>query len=93
MVDYQVFNSECSQTNTCPLARHQIGRGMRLSPATGKQDCRIIDFVEAIDRVGGVISSPTLFGLDPDLLVVEGLFFSLSMPFDQDPNQSTTCHF
>ncbi|KAF9044602.1 P-loop containing nucleoside triphosphate hydrolase protein [Hymenopellis radicata] len=42
-----------------------IGRGMRLSPATGKSDCRIIDFVDSNNRVAGVMSTPTLFGLDP----------------------------
>jgi ATP-dependent helicase IRC3 len=44
----------------------QIGRGMRLSPDTGKTDCRIIDFVDNTNRVSGVISTPTLFGLDPN---------------------------
>ena len=29
------------------LALLQIGRGMRLSPNTGKEDCHIIDFVES----------------------------------------------
>lgn len=43
----------------------QIGRGMRQSPGTGKEDCRIIDFVDSTNRVAGVISTPTLFGLDP----------------------------
>ena len=38
---------------------------MRLSPQTGKEDCRIIDFVDSNVRVKGVISAPTLFGLDP----------------------------
>jgi ATP-dependent helicase IRC3 len=38
---------------------------MRLSPDTGKVDCRIIDFVESRQRVEGVVSTPTLFGLDP----------------------------
>ncbi|KAG6862363.1 hypothetical protein C0995_011803 [Termitomyces sp. Mi166 len=42
-----------------------IGRGMRLSPSTGKQDCRIIDFVDSTSRVAGVVSVPTLFGLSP----------------------------
>ncbi|KAF8922613.1 P-loop containing nucleoside triphosphate hydrolase protein [Mucidula mucida] len=42
-----------------------IGRGMRLSPTTGKVDCRIIDFVDSNNRVTGVMSTPTLFGLDP----------------------------
>ncbi|KAH9858111.1 P-loop containing nucleoside triphosphate hydrolase protein [Lenzites betulinus] len=45
-----------------------IGRGMRLSPDTGKDDCRIIDFVDLHERAGGVISAPTLFGLDPSEL-------------------------
>ncbi|KAK7468850.1 putative ATP-dependent helicase IRC3 [Stygiomarasmius scandens] len=43
-----------------------IGRGMRLSPDTGKTDCRIVDFVDSLTRVSGVVSSPTLFGLDPN---------------------------
>lgn len=38
---------------------------MRLSPETGKQDCHILDFVDAQDRVSGTFSTPTLFGLDP----------------------------
>ncbi|KAF8807352.1 P-loop containing nucleoside triphosphate hydrolase protein [Phlegmacium glaucopus] len=42
-----------------------IGRGMRLSPSTGKEDCRIIDFVDSNSRVNGVVSVPTLFGLNP----------------------------
>ncbi|KIO24812.1 hypothetical protein M407DRAFT_212090, partial [Tulasnella calospora MUT 4182] len=46
-----------------------IGRGMRLSPNTGKTDCRIIDFVDSLNRVGGIVSAPTLFGLEPDEVV------------------------
>ncbi|KAJ7706233.1 P-loop containing nucleoside triphosphate hydrolase protein [Mycena rosella] len=46
-----------------------IGRGMRLSPGTGKTDCRIIDFVDSATRVSGIISVPTLFGLDPDATI------------------------
>jgi ATP-dependent helicase IRC3 len=42
-----------------------MGRGMRLSPATGKEDCHIIDFVDTVKRIG-VVSTPTLFGLEPD---------------------------
>ena len=48
--------------NTLP----QIGRGMRLSPQTGKMDCHIIDFVDSTSRIPGIVSIPTLFGLDPD---------------------------
>ena len=47
----------------------QIGRGMRLSPETGKTDCRIIDFVDILNRMPGVVSTPTLFGLDPSEIV------------------------
>ncbi|EIW86776.1 P-loop containing nucleoside triphosphate hydrolase protein [Coniophora puteana RWD-64-598 SS2] len=42
-----------------------VGRGMRQSPSTGKTDCRIIDFVDSTTRVAGVITTPSLFGLDP----------------------------
>ncbi|KAJ7293530.1 P-loop containing nucleoside triphosphate hydrolase protein [Mycena rebaudengoi] len=48
-----------------------IGRGMRLSPDTGKTDCRIIDFVDSTSRVSGIVSVPTLFGLDPDAISIE----------------------
>ena len=42
---------------------------MRLSPETGKQDCRVIDFVDSQNRVAGVVSIPTLLGLDPSEIV------------------------
>lgn len=42
---------------------------MRLSPASGKEDCRIIDFVDSTNRVAGIISTPTLFGLDPSEVI------------------------
>ncbi|KAJ7492668.1 P-loop containing nucleoside triphosphate hydrolase protein [Mycena latifolia] len=48
-----------------------IGRGMRLSPGTGKSDCRIIDFVDSASRVSGIVSVPTLFGLDPDTVSID----------------------
>jgi len=47
----------------------QIGRGMRLSPSTGKEDCHILDFVDAQGRVAGAFSTPTLFGLDPTEMI------------------------
>ena len=55
-----------------PSSSLQIGRGMRLSPDTGKKDCRIIDFVDSTSRMSGIVSVPTLFGLDPDTVAVEG---------------------
>ena len=45
---------------------------MRRSPETGKKDCRIIDFVESSTRVNGVVSTPTLFGLDPGEVAIDG---------------------
>jgi ATP-dependent helicase IRC3 len=45
---------------------------MRLSPGTNKQDCRIIDFVDSASRVSGIVSVPTLFGLDPEMVSIEG---------------------
>lgn len=42
---------------------------MRLSPATGKKDCQVIDFVDIAGRTPGLVSTPTLFGLDPSELV------------------------
>ncbi|KZT37431.1 P-loop containing nucleoside triphosphate hydrolase protein [Sistotremastrum suecicum HHB10207 ss-3] len=46
-----------------------IGRGTRLSPNTGKTDCRIIDFVDSTDKASDIVSTPTLFGLSPDLII------------------------
>ena len=50
---------------------------MRLSPATGKDDCHIIDFVDSMSRVPGVVSTPTLFGLDP-AEIIDGGFLTCS---------------
>ena len=55
----------------------QIGRGMRLSPHTGKEDCHIVDFVDSLNRVDGVMSTPTLFGLDPCTDVIGQLIAQL----------------
>ncbi|KAI0932110.1 hypothetical protein AcW1_000677 [Taiwanofungus camphoratus] len=54
-----------------------IGRGMRLSPETGKEDCRIIDIVDSTNRVPGVMSTPTLFGLDPSEVIDDETIESL----------------
>ena len=44
-----------------------IGRGMRLSP--GKASCHIIDMIGVLGR--GIITTPTLFGLDPFKIIEE----------------------
>ncbi|PIL31885.1 transporter [Ganoderma sinense ZZ0214-1] len=65
-------------TRSRNLFAQMIGRGMRLSPATGKKDCRIIDFVDSEERVAGVVSMPTLFGLDPSELTDDETIESLA---------------
>lgn len=50
-------------TRSRNLFSQMIGRGLRQSHQTGKEDCLVLDLVGSIDR--GVICTPTLFGLDP----------------------------
>ncbi|KAK0619839.1 P-loop containing nucleoside triphosphate hydrolase protein [Immersiella caudata] len=52
-------------TRSRSLLIQMIGRGMRLHP--GKEDCHIIDMVSALSA--GIVTTPTLFGLDPSELV------------------------
>lgn len=54
-------------TRSRNLLIQMIGRGMRLYP--GKENCHIIDMVSSLAT--GIVTTPTLFGLDPDLLVEE----------------------
>jgi ATP-dependent helicase IRC3 len=52
-------------TKSRNLLVQMIGRGMRLHK--DKQNCHILDMVTALST--GVVSTPTLFGLDPDEIV------------------------
>ncbi|GAA96215.1 hypothetical protein E5Q_02879 [Mixia osmundae IAM 14324] len=52
-------------TRSRNIFSQMIGRGMRLSP--GKRDCLILDVVGNCER--GVICTPTLYGLDPDIQI------------------------
>ncbi|EAT87085.1 hypothetical protein HBI56_140460 [Parastagonospora nodorum] len=52
-------------TKSRNLLVQMIGRGMRLHK--GKENCHIIDMVAALSS--GVVSTPTLFGLDPGEIV------------------------
>ncbi|KAI9890222.1 MAG: hypothetical protein M1814_004384 [Vezdaea aestivalis] len=54
-------------TRSRNLLVQMIGRGMRLSP--GKTDCYIIDMVSNLEN--GVVTVPTLFGLDPSEILDE----------------------
>ena len=47
---------------------------MRLSPDTGKEDCHVIDFVDSTSKLPGVVSVPTLFGLDPSTSIDGALY-------------------
>ncbi|KAI9874770.1 MAG: hypothetical protein M1830_009300, partial [Pleopsidium flavum] len=52
-------------TRSRNLLVQMIGRGMRLSP--GKENCHVVDMVASLET--GVVTTPTLFGLDPSELV------------------------
>ncbi|KAK3670835.1 putative ATP-dependent helicase IRC3 [Recurvomyces mirabilis] len=54
-------------TRSRNLLVQMIGRGLRKFP--GKINCHMIDMVSALDT--GIVTTPTLFGLDPDELVDE----------------------
>lgn len=54
-------------TRSRNLLIQMIGRGMRLH--SGKANCHVVDMVASLES--GVISTPTLFGLDPGELVKE----------------------
>ncbi|PNS21034.1 hypothetical protein CAC42_3371 [Sphaceloma murrayae] len=52
-------------TKSRNLLVQMIGRGLRLHP--GKKDCHVIDMVASLET--GIVTTPTLFGLDPATLV------------------------
>lgn len=54
-------------TKSRNLLVQMIGRGMRLHP--GKKDCHIIDMVASLET--GIVTTPTLFGLDPSELLTD----------------------
>lgn len=48
---------------------------MRLSPSTDKGDCHIIDLVGSLSKMSGVVSIPSLLGLNPAEMDIEGFSF------------------
>lgn len=54
-------------TKSRNLLIQMIGRGMRL--CSGKENCHVIDMVASLDT--GIVTTPTLYGLDPDEVVAE----------------------
>lgn len=54
-------------TKSRNLLVQMVGRGMRLHP--GKENCHVIDMVASLEA--GIVTVPTLFGLDPSEIVQE----------------------
>ncbi|KAJ2779793.1 hypothetical protein GGI15_003761 [Coemansia interrupta] len=54
-------------TRSAVLFQQMVGRGMRRAP--GKQDCLVVDFVDALDGPLPQVTVPTLLGLDPRVLL------------------------
>ncbi|TCD69925.1 hypothetical protein EIP91_005749 [Steccherinum ochraceum] len=71
-------------TRSRNLFSQMIGRGMRLSPQSGKEDCHIIDLVDSVNRVSGIVSTPTLFGLDPAELISDTPLEDLQQRYEDD---------
>ncbi|GAA5843705.1 hypothetical protein JCM11251_003469 [Rhodosporidiobolus azoricus] len=82
-------------TQSQNLFLQMLGRGLRLSPGTGKNDCLVLDLVGNSENAGGVVCTPTLFGLDPAEMV-EGLSTSdlqersLERALSRPPSSSAT---
>ncbi|KAG0281973.1 hypothetical protein BGZ96_000963 [Linnemannia gamsii] len=55
-------------TKSNVLFQQMLGRGMRLHP--GKEDCLVLDFVDVV-RGDGLVTLPTLLGLDTDSVMKE----------------------
>ncbi|ADV25374.1 DEAD box family helicase [Cryptococcus gattii E566] len=58
-------------TQSRNLLVQMVGRGLRLSPESGKTDCHIIDLVDSVANANGLIVTPTLLGLSLDEVDVE----------------------
>lgn len=52
-------------TKSRNLLVQMLGRGLRSSP--GKENCHVLDMVSSLQT--GIVTTPTLFGLDPDEVV------------------------
>ena len=71
-------------TKSRNLLVQMIGRGMRLHE--GKKDCHVIDMVASLQT--GIITTPTLLGLDPNTLLTESSIKDLMMTKTQEPLKS-----
>ena len=71
-------------TRSRNLLVQMIGRGMRLH--SGKANCHIIDMVASLEA--GIVSTPTLFGLDPGELVKEANLEDLRLLKERQTNHN-----
>ncbi|KAK8079909.1 P-loop containing nucleoside triphosphate hydrolase protein [Apiospora hydei] len=77
-------------TRSRNLLVQMIGRGMRLHP--GKTNCHIIDMVSSLET--GIVTAPTLFGLDPSEIVEDATMHDLQKlkdlktTDDQEPEET-----
>ena len=71
-------------TRSRNLLVQMIGRGMRLH--SGKANCHIIDMVASLEA--GIVSTPTLFGLDPGELVKEANLDDLRLLKERQTDQN-----
>ena len=71
-------------TRSRNLLVQMIGRGMRLH--SGKANCHIIDMVASLEA--GIVSTPTLFGLDPGELVKEADMEDLRLLKERQTDQN-----
>ncbi|TYJ54631.1 hypothetical protein B9479_004665 [Cryptococcus floricola] len=58
-------------TQSKNLLVQMVGRGLRLSPETGKSDCYIVDVVDGVSKSNGLVVTPTLLGISPEDVDVE----------------------
>lgn len=70
-------------TKSRNLLVQMIGRGMRLYP--GKYNCHVIDMVASLQV--GVVTTPTLFGLDPNATITEAKVNELKSEVDHNERE------
>ena len=73
-------------TRSRNLLVQMIGRGLRLHP--NKENCHVLDMVSALST--GIVTTPTLFGLDPFELVQEASAKDLRALKDQRSNREAS---
>lgn len=73
-------------TKSRNLLVQMIGRGMRLYP--GKDNCHVIDMVASLET--GIVTVPTLFGLDPSEIVNEASPTALRKLKDRKSEEQNT---